>query len=310
MSLATRRAFIGAAAASAATAGMGAAASPSPERGLPALGAAGSERGLPALDSNQAAAGEQEHPHPTLFVLVHGTGHGGWCWKFVREILEAQGHRVYTPTLTGCGERSHLLHPDLGLDTHILDIANVLEWEELENVVMVGHSYGGLVISGVADRMKDRLRHLVYLDAIVPRDGDSLLTARRDISPEEMAANEAQLRRIAPDGNYIQGASGRMFGIPAEPPEILAWVDRRLTPHPIKSWLDPVKFENGGEEGVPCTFIQCTEPAMPGAGLDAHAQHAKDHPNWRYVELKTGHDAMVTEPQACADLFLEAALSS
>ena len=256
-------------------------------------------------------AGAHERPEDSvLFVLVHGTGHGGWCWKFVRDILDEQGHRVYTPTLTGCGERSHLLHPDIGLELHIQDIVNVLEWEEIENVVLVGHSYAGLVISGVADRAKERLRHLVYLDAIVPRDGDSLLTARRDISPEEMAANEQQLRRIAPDGNYIVGFSAERFGIPPEPADVVAWVERRLTPHPIKSWLDPVKFENGGEEGVPCTFIECTEPAMPGSGLNAHAKYAQEHPDWRYVELKTGHDAMVTEPQACADLFLAAARSS
>ena len=165
------------------------------------------------------------------------------------------------------------------------------------------------MISGVADRAKDRLRHLIYLDAIVPRDGDSLLTARRDFSAEEMAANEQQLRRIAPDGNYIRGASARMFGIPPERADLVAWVERRLTPHPIKSWLDPVRFENGGEEGVPCTFIECTEPAMPGAGLKVHAQFAREHPGWRYVEFKTGHDAMVIEPQACATLFLEAARS-
>ena len=153
----------------------------------------------------KGALARERSDDSVLFVLVHGTGHGGWCWKFVRDILHERGHRVYTPTLTGCGERSHLLHPDIGLDMHITDIVNVLEWEELENVVLVGHSYGGLVISGVADRAKERLRHLIYLDAIIPRDGDSLLTARRDISVEEMRANEEQLRRIAPDGNYVVG---------------------------------------------------------------------------------------------------------
>ncbi len=265
--------------------------------------------GAVAAAGIQGAKAHERTDDPVLFVLVHGTGHGGWCWKFVRDILQEQGHRVYTPTMTGCGERAHLLEPDIGLETHIMDIVNVLEWEELEDVVLVGHSYGGLVISGVADRAKARLRHLVYLDAIVPRDGESLLTARRDVSVEAMAANKEQLRRIAPDGNYVVGFSGERFGIPPEPADVLAWVTRRLTPHPLKSWLDPVKFENGGEEGVPCTFINCTEPPMPGAGLNNHATHAKNHPDWRYVELKTGHDAMVTEPQACADLFLAAARS-
>ncbi len=257
--------------------------------------------------------GIQAHERPAdsaLFVLVHGTGHGGWCWKFVRDILQEQGHRVFTPTLTGCGERSHLLRPEIGLDTHISDVANVLEWEELEDVVLVGHSYGGMVISGVADRARERLRHLVYLDAVIPRDGDSLLTARRDIGPEERAQDRERLQALAPDGNYITGFSAQLFGIPPEPREVAAWVDRRLTPHPLKSWMDPVQFENGGEAGLPCTFIHCTEPAMSGGRLNNHARYAQEHPDWRYIKLKTGHDAMVTEPQACAELFLQAARSS
>ena len=244
------------------------------------------------------------------FVLVHGTGHGGWCWKFVREILEGEGHRVYTPTLTGCGERSHLLHPDIGLETHITDIVNVLKWEELEDVVLVGHSYGGCVISGVADRCKQRLRRLVYLDTVVLRDGESLVSSRRENSIEEGAADSERRRSMAPDGKYIVAASGALYGIPPDPPEVLDWVDRRLTPHPLKSWLDPVRLSNGGEEGVPRTFIRCTQPEMPYSGIRDHARFAQKHPDWGYEELATGHDAMVTEPQACADLFLKAARSS
>ena len=244
------------------------------------------------------------------FVLVHGTGHGGWCWKFVREILEGQGHRVYTPTLTGCGERSHLLHPDIGLETHILDVVNTLEFEELEDVVLVGHSYGGCVVSGVADRAKARLRHLVFLDTVVLRDGESLVSSRRQNSVEEKDADIERRRRMSPDGKYIVARSGAIYGIPPDPPEVLAWVDRRLTPHPLKSWLDPVRLENGGEEGVPRTFIRCTNPEMPYSGIRDNAGFAKEHPDWRYEELETGHDAMVTEPQACADLFLAAARSS
>ena len=244
------------------------------------------------------------------FVLVHGTGHGGWCWRFVREILEAQGCRVFTPTLTGCGERSHLLHPDIGLETHILDVVNTLEFEELKDVVLVGHSYGGCVISGVADRARESLRRLVYLDTVVLRDGESLVSSRRQNSVEEKDADIERRRRMAPDGKYIAARSGAIYGIPPDPPEVLAWVDRRLTPHPLKSWLDPVQFENGGEEGVPRTFIRCTNPEMPYSGIRDSAGFAKEHPDWSYEELKTGHDAMVTEPQACADLFLAAARSS
>ena len=243
------------------------------------------------------------------FVLVHGTGHGGWCWKFVRAILEGDGHRVYTPTLTGCGERSHLLHPGIGLDTHITDIVNVLEYEELDDVVLVGHSYGGCVISGVADRAKEKLRHLVYLDSVVLRDGESLISSRRGSSAGERQADMRRRQSMAPDGKYIVARSGALFGIPDEPAEVLDWVDRRLTPHPLKSWLDPVRLSNGGEEGVPRTFIRCTQPEMPYSGIRDHARFAQKHPDWGYEELATGHDAMVTEPQACADLFLAAARS-
>ena len=227
----------------------------------------------------------------------------------MRGILEGKGHRVYTPTLTGCGERSHLLHADIGLDTHITDIVNVLKWEELADVVLVGHSYGGCVVSGVADRARKRLRHLVYLDTVVLRDGESLVGSRRQMSDADSDADVERRRSMAPDGKYIVARSGELYGIPREPAEILAWVDRRLTPHPLKSWLDPVKFENGGEEGVPRTFIRCTDPEMPYSGIRDHAMFARDHPQWRYEELATGHDAMVTAPRALADLILAAAQS-
>ena len=161
------------------------------------------------------------------FVLVHGTGHGGWCWKFVRRILEGQGHCVYTPTLTGCGERSHLLHPDIGLETHIRDIVNVLEWEELEGVVLVGHSYGGCVVSGVADRAKGRLRHLVYLDTVILSDGESLIGSRRQISDAQRDADVERRRSMAPDGKYIVARSGELYGVPPEPAELLEWMNRK-----------------------------------------------------------------------------------
>ncbi|MGZ0244868.1 MAG: alpha/beta fold hydrolase, partial [Alphaproteobacteria bacterium] len=110
------------------------------------------------------------------FVLVHGAWHGGWCWRDVRRVLEEHGHTVFTPTLTGLGERSHLLSPDIDLETHIADVINLLVWEELNDVILVGHSYGGMVITGVADQAKDRLRHIVYLDAFLPADGESSAT--------------------------------------------------------------------------------------------------------------------------------------
>src|SRR6202040_1266512 len=109
------------------------------------------------------------------FVLVHGAWHGSWCWKRVRKALQARGHDVFTPTLTGVGERSHLLSPDVNLDTHITDVVNLIRWEELSDVVLCGHSYGGCVVTGVADRLPDRIGAMVYLDAFTPEDGESLL---------------------------------------------------------------------------------------------------------------------------------------
>src|SRR5262245_14863398 len=116
------------------------------------------------------------------FVLVHGAWHGGWCWQRVSPLLRARGHEVFAPTLTGLGERSHLLTREIGLETHVADVVNAIRWEDLTDVVLCGHSYGGMVISGAADRMADRVRSLVYLDAFVPADGQSIfdfMTAER-----------------------------------------------------------------------------------------------------------------------------------
>lgn len=116
-----------------------------------------------------AACAQSQFPkNPHTFVLVHGTWHGGWVWKYVRNILEDQGHRVFTPTLTGCGEREHLSAPDVGLETHIQDIINVIEYEDLNDVILVGHSFTGVAITGVADRFKERIKHICFFDALVP----------------------------------------------------------------------------------------------------------------------------------------------
>ena len=129
------------------------------------------------------------------FVLVHGAWHGGWCWKKVAPLLRSAGHEVYTPTLTGLGERDHLLTRDIGLDTHIQDIVNVLEYEELTQVVLVGHSYGGMVVTGVAERAHERLRQLVYLDAATPLGTErSLRALYQRYTPARWAAFEAQIQ--------------------------------------------------------------------------------------------------------------------
>ena len=143
------------------------------------------------------------------FVLVHGAWHGGWCWKKVTPLLRAAGHEVYTPTLTGLGERAHLLTREVDLDTHIRDIINVLEYEELRDVILVGHSYAGMVIAGVADRVPARLAHLVYLDAFVPRDGQASLS----LSPPELEAHLRAQALAEGDGWRVPAPPAAWYGV-------------------------------------------------------------------------------------------------
>jgi pimeloyl-ACP methyl ester carboxylesterase len=243
------------------------------------------------------------------FVLVHGAWHGGWCWRDVRATLINNGHDVFTQTLTGLGERSHLLSPDVDLNTHILDVANVLEWEELTDVILVGHSYGGHVITGVADRAKSRLRHIVYLDAYLPADGESPLThgmaARNpDITAEEIQVELDRRRSTANEKGGVPSHIPNLFDVPEDRPELHDWVSRRITLQPLNSQLQTIRLENDGSEGLPRTYILCTASSLRSALL-AHAEMAKSSPSWRYRELATGHDAMVTLPEGTAALLME-----
>ncbi len=245
------------------------------------------------------------------YVLVHGGSHGGWCWRDVGTILRNNGHNVFTPTLTGLGERSHLLSPDIDLNTHILDIANVLEWEELDDVILVGHSYSGHVITGVADRVKYRLRHVVYLDAFIPKNGQSpvshtLTTLNPHVTPEEV---DAEIERRKASANKLGGAptfSKNMFDIPKNKSELYDWVERRITLHPVNSHIHPIRLENDGSEGLPRTYILCTGSPQQ-TPFKVLAQSIRSTEDWSYRELDTGHDAMVTMPTETATLLLEIA---
>ena len=255
------------------------------------------------------------------FVLVHGAWHGGWCWRDVRRVLEDNGHTVFTPTLTGLGERSHLLSPDIDLETHIADVINLLVWEELNDVILVGHSYGGMVITGVADRAKDRLRHIVYLDAFLPVDGESsaahiVKLLNPDATDADFAAEVARRRASA---NALGGAApdlDRLFDIPADMAEKQAWVKRRVTPHPVGTQVTPIRLENsglensglesGGPDELPRTYILCT--GAPGrTPFMVLADRLRHDDGWTYRELDTTHDSMVTMPSETAALFMEAA---
>lgn len=240
-------------------------------------------------------------------VLVHGAWHGGWCWDRVRPVLEAAGFRVFTPTLTGLGDRAHLRHPVPGLRTHIDDVARLIEAEQLEQVVLVGHSYAGMVVTGVADRLRGRIRHLVYLDAAVPGDGDSFASHIPGISDEIVARRIAAFKAMASDGEWLAPPSPDVVGV--SDPEDAAWLARQLTPHPLRTWLDPLPLPNAGHAGIPKTYVLATKPETTIMGYPLHAEIAGKGGEWTRREIACGHDMMVVEAAWTAALIIEAALA-
>ncbi len=229
------------------------------------------------------------------FVLVHGAWHGGWCWKRVRHALTAAGAAVLTPTLTGLGERAHLASPDVGLATHVQDVVNVLECEELAEVVLVGHSYAGVVVTAVADRMQDRIARLVYLDAVVPRNGECLL----DRVPPDFRRHIDALVRDQGGGWLVPPLSAERLGLVAD--EDIDWVMPKLVPHPYRTFREPVTLSPPPGGTAPRTYINCIGTRPRGGARTPQADGIDD-----YHELATGHDAMVTAPDDVARLLLRA----
>jgi pimeloyl-ACP methyl ester carboxylesterase len=230
------------------------------------------------------------------FVLVHGAWHGGWCWSRVADRLRAAGHRVFTPTQTGLGERKHLLSKDITLDTFTRDIANVIEAEELTNIVLVGHSFGGLVISGVADAMPERIRHLVYLDSLVVEGGKSPF----DSLPPDVASARKKAAEESSGG----------LSLPPPPPSAFAvsdandaeWLKRRLTPHPLGSYTSKLNIKGPVGNNLPRTYIHCTNPSYPA--VQASRDFVKAQSGWRWAEIATGHDAMVSAPEELTRMLI------
>jgi len=231
------------------------------------------------------------------FVLVHGAWHGGWKWKFVAPILRRAGHAVYTPTLTGLGERAHLARPGIDLELHVQDVVALLETEDLRDVVLLGHSYGGMVVTGAADRCAPRIRRLVYLDAFVPENGRCALDY---VVPERAAAfrKEGEERcSVAPPPLSLWGLTK---------PEHLALAALREAPHPYATFTQPVRLANEAALArLPKTFIYCSSPAT--GTFDQFAAKYRNDPAWRFHELETGHDAMILVPNELAAVLLEPA---
>jgi pimeloyl-ACP methyl ester carboxylesterase len=231
------------------------------------------------------------------FVLVHGGWGGGWEWRLVANQLEPRGHTVYRPTLTGLGERSHLASPAVDLETHIADVIGVLDAEDLDDVVLVGQSYGGAVVTGVADRLPGRLRNLVYLDAFVPHDGESV----NDLSPPQFVARVRQMAASEGDGWQVPlPFSADDFGYP---PDIARWYIPRLCPHPLATLEQPLRL-TGAINSVPRTFISCA--VDDGSLFHRFGQRARDE-GWDYRSLPVGHDAQVLAPDRVAQALAEIA---
>src|SRR5690606_4871630 len=222
------------------------------------------------------------------YVLVHGAYHGGWCWQFVADALRAQGHRVFTPTLPGLGERADELRDDPGLDTFITDIVALFEREDLRDIVLVAHSFGGVVISGVADRVPERIRHLVFLDAVIVPAGSSVFAS----APSEALVFYRSVLRQNGGSGAVPVPPLDFFGVvePAQREFLL----QRLTPQPVKPFFDTLVLTQPLGAGLPVTCIHCTAPSFPHA--ESSRLLARSIPGWRHIDLATGHDAMISAP--------------
>lgn len=222
----------------------------------------------------------------TTFVLVHGAWHGGWCWRFVAPALRHAGHDVYTPTLTGLGERAHLVRPGINLDLHVQDVLALLEMEDLHDIVLLGHSYGGMVITGVADRCPARIRRLVYLDAFVPENGKCALDY---IVP----ARAAEFRKEGEQSGWISPPPLSLWGIIQ--PEHISFAKPRESNQPFQAFNQPIQLKNETAFArFPKTYIYCSSP--PTGSFEQFAMKSRNDPSWLFFEIRTGHDAMILAP--------------
>jgi pimeloyl-ACP methyl ester carboxylesterase len=228
------------------------------------------------------------------FVLVPGAWLGGWCWRDVAADLRVAGHTVTGATLTGLGERSHLLNPEIGLRTHVADIVSLLRYRDLNEVILVGHSYGGTVITAVAEQMAERISRLVYLDASVPLDGES----NNDVIGPEMAARLRASAMSNGEGWLVPPAAYVVERLPAA---IQPWAEQRLTPHPLRSFDDKVHLRSAEAAAVPRAFVRTSPQSAVYERLISRARAA----GWYCRDLHGGHYAILTEPHAVAAALAE-----
>ncbi len=244
-----------------------------------------------------AAIGKARRNAVATFVLVHGACWGGWSWRRLTPLLRTSGHDVWAPTLTGLGERVHLAHPAIDLATHITDIVNLLLFEDLTSVSLAGHSYGGMVIAGVAERVPERLAQLIFLDAEVPEDGQS---------EWDCAGGEADHRAAA-----VAAGTPDFWPVPVDyfrqrfpDRNDLEWVLAGSTPHPLATFAQPVRLGNPAAAALPRAFVYCTEGKRPEYASARFAARYRSAPGWRYREIAADHLAPLTAPHALAGALL------
>lgn len=230
-------------------------------------------------------------------VLIHGAFHGGWCWREVANRLRADGHEVLPLTLTGLGERAHLIGPDVDLDTHIADIVGAVEAAELDRFVLVAHSYGGMPAAAAADRLADRISALVLLDSFIPDDGKSALDLR-------MSDPSVVPHPDPADGFSVPPPNAEVFGLTGD---LAVWANRRLTPHPAGSMTQPIRL-SGAWLGVPRkVYIRMT--GNQAAYFDRSYAIAEADADWVALRRDGPHNAMMTDPDWFVGVLAEHALS-
>lgn len=252
---------------------------------------AGSAAAL-AVDAKAQPTASRRH----TFVLVHGASQGGWCWRRISDRLERRGHKVFTPTLTGLGERSHLMSRDVDLEMHITDVVNVIKWEGLDDFVLVGHSYGGWVVSGVAEQVLPAIRSIVFLDAFMPENGQRGLdlNSPRSKAEVERALEKGEISRAAPPATtWNVNEKDR------------AWVDAKQTAQPIGVSLKPIRLTGARERVAKKTYIRATR--YPNPNFDRFYAARKADPSWRTFEVACGHDVMIDMPDRLTEILEEVA---
>ncbi|MFL9944182.1 alpha/beta fold hydrolase [Paraburkholderia graminis] len=230
------------------------------------------------------------------FVLVHGAWQGGWCYESVVARLRAMGHVVYAPTLTGLAERAQHLSPEIGLATHVQDVAGLIERECLEDIVLCGHSYGGMVVTGVVQALPTRIKALVYLDAVVPDAGCCLIDYLDDRKGIDALT-------IQPEGLYIAPIPASVFGVSADKQ---AWVDSRSTLQPRRTFEENLPAVDARDAVSRKVYVLATEYNMPMFRRFADAR--RDRPDWTVIDLPYGHELMVDAPDEVVNVLLGAAV--